>query len=254
MDDRGGSLGDIMGMRPIPQTTTTVDTTTPDLLTTSIHTHESRRHHQQQQQQQSSTQQSLTERYGIDHPLDRVALTANGNLQRLVSSYYDAPVSVTIDSCQKRPAQTSSSSSSSSSSMLTPEIWDRSVHLQVYNQTFCTATSVITIHDALCQELVASGQVGLGQLFRFLDLLPEFTLLNAGPFCNSKTDQRVWNDEAVDSSFHTAANHNTDAGGGGGGGFWREYRLDCNELSCHIYEEFRPGMWHMTPRARKDQA
>ena len=29
-------------------------------------------------------------------PLQRVALTANGNLQRLVSSFYDAPVSVRV--------------------------------------------------------------------------------------------------------------------------------------------------------------
>ena len=28
-------------------------------------------------------------------PLERIAITANGNLQRLISSYYNAPVTVT---------------------------------------------------------------------------------------------------------------------------------------------------------------
>eukprot|EP00551_Chaetoceros_affinis_P004022 CAMPEP_0203677710 /NCGR_PEP_ID=MMETSP0090-20130426/29224_1 /ASSEMBLY_ACC=CAM_ASM_001088 /TAXON_ID=426623 /ORGANISM="Chaetoceros affinis, Strain CCMP159" /LENGTH=216 /DNA_ID=CAMNT_0050544679 /DNA_START=54 /DNA_END=701 /DNA_ORIENTATION=- len=39
-------------------------------------------------------------------PLDRIALTANGNLQRIFSSYYDAPVHVHVDKCvQKEPSE-----------------------------------------------------------------------------------------------------------------------------------------------------
>jgi hypothetical protein len=45
---------------------------------------------------------SLSAKYGITHPLDWIALTANGNLQRLFSSYYDAPVLVLVDSCSRR--------------------------------------------------------------------------------------------------------------------------------------------------------
>ena len=61
---------------------------------------------------------TLASRFGITSPLDRMALTANGNLQRIFSSYYDAPVHVVVDKC----VQTS------------PELWDRVVHLTVHQQ------------------------------------------------------------------------------------------------------------------------
>ena len=35
-------------------------------------------------------------------PMERVALTANGNLQRVLSSYYDCHVTVSVDSCVRR--------------------------------------------------------------------------------------------------------------------------------------------------------
>ena len=205
------TLGDIMSglvtanTLPTTTTTTTFGTTTKNQTTT-----------------------SLAAAYGITHPLNRMALTANGNLQRLVSSYYDAPVAVQVDYCQARGTSTSSSSSTSSTTTSTPaaavlphHIWDRRVHLTVYNQTFCVATSEIVVHDAACQALVESGQVGLGQLFRFLDVLPTFDLHDGGPLLLEST--------------------------GKNGGFWRDYTLECPELSCRIREEFVAGMWELSP-------
>lgn len=148
----------------------------------------------------SMQQKTLAETYGITHPLDRMALTANGNLQRLVASYYDAPVTVLVEFCALRKTIQGKA-----------QVWDRVVHLQVHGTTFCTATSIITVHDPLCQSLVESSQVGLGQLFRYLNILPEFELHDAG----------------VEPAF------------------WREYTLQCAELSCRIHEEFRPNMWEI---------
>jgi hypothetical protein len=150
---------------------------------------------------------SLAAAYGITHPLDRMALTANGNLQRLVSSYYDAPVSVVVDSCELQ---------SSSRNKSTPKTWNRIVHLQVHGQTFCVATSEITVYDPLCEELVESGQVGLGQLFRYLDLLPTFELNDASPKPK--------------------------------GGFWRDYFLRSDALMCRIHEDFCAGLWELQPQ------
>jgi hypothetical protein len=73
---------------------------------------------------------------------------------------------------------------------------------------------VVSVYDPLCQSLVESGQVGLGQLFRYLDILPEFELRDAGPY-----------------PMET------------GGGFWRDYTLRCAELSCDIHEDFCSGIW-----------
>lgn len=160
------------------------------------------------------TTRSLATRYGIANPLDRMALTANGNLQRLVASYYDAPVTVVVQSCRLRESPPPPPYRGAPASA--PHVWDRAVHLQVLGATFCTAHSVIAVHDAQCRHLVAAKRVGLGQLFRYLDLLPEFVLHGAGP---------------------------QDDDGGGDGGFWRDYTLQCAELTCRIHEDFAPGMW-----------
>ncbi len=147
----------------------------------------------------TSSTYSLAQMYGIHHPLDRMAVTANGNLQRLFSSYYDAPVTVVVDHCTPIGEST----------------WDRRVQLQVYGQTFCVADSQVQVHSAHCQQLVESGQVGLGQLFRHLNMLPDFALQKAGP-----TEE---------------------------GGFWRHYTLTCTEVSCAITEQFCPGVWELKP-------
>ena len=101
--DQGPSLGDIMARSSAASS---------ELLTTSgcgsTNT--------------TTTSTSLAKRYGITSPQDRILLTANGNLQRLVSSYYDAPVSVVLDQCQLVKHQT----------------WDRRVHLTVHNQVSCS--------------------------------------------------------------------------------------------------------------------
>lgn len=145
----------------------------------------------------TSSKQSLAQLYQLPNPLDRMAVTANGNLQRLLSSYYDTPVTVVVDYC--RP--------------LSPNTWDRRVQLQVYNQTVCIADSQVQVHSEECLQLVESGQVGLGQLFRYLNVLPEFALQEAGP-----TE---------------------------GGGFWRVYTLTCAQVSCSIHERFIPGLWEL---------
>jgi hypothetical protein len=46
-------------------------------------------------------------------PLERIALTANGNLQRIFSSYYDAPVHVHVEFCEKRTSQSNSANAAS---------------------------------------------------------------------------------------------------------------------------------------------
>jgi hypothetical protein len=107
---------------------------------------------------------NLQDTYNITSPLDRMALTANGNLQRLVSSYYDAPVHVTVQTCSQTCHNT----------------WNRVVSLSVLNQEFCTATSHITVYSEECLQLIHSHKVGLGQLFRHLDRLPSFELHQAG--------------------------------------------------------------------------
>jgi len=141
-------------------------------------------------------------------PIDRIALTANGNMQRIVSSFYDAPVHVYVEKCKQRCTTSDA------------KIWDRKVHLSVFNQVFCKATSVITVHSSECAELVRSEVIGIGQLFRHLDKLPTFALLDAG-----RTRE---------------------------GGLWRSYQLQCKELTCNIREELSVNVWEIIPMELND--
>jgi len=153
---------------------------------------------------------SLEEYYGISNPLDRMAVTANGNLQRLFSSYYDAPVVVEMVHCTRQdPEETNGSTT-------TTAVWDRRVLLKIFDdQTFCTADSVVEVHSREVEDLVESGQVGIGQLFRHFNILPDFRLLAAGPIEE--------------------------------GGFWRNYRLESDLVTCSIREVFCKNVWELSP-------
>ena len=67
-------------------------------------------------------------------PLDRIALTANGNLQRIFSSFYDAPVHVHVEQCVKRANGGDPSTLAMNGGVLEDAVWDRVVHLSVFEQ------------------------------------------------------------------------------------------------------------------------
>ncbi|KAL7473111.1 hypothetical protein ACHAXS_013500 [Conticribra weissflogii] len=165
-------------------------------------------------------------------PLERIAVTANGNLQRIFSSYYDAPVHVHVDSCVRRRAPDVSSTEGGLSSFNntytqsdcdTHAVWDRVVRISVHGTTICKATSIIHVHSSSCVRLIEEGRVGLGQLFRYLNKLPTFSLIEAGRTELSK----------LQNEFE--------------GGIWRTYELQCEEMLCIIHEEFRPNAWNISP-------
>eukprot|EP01134_Creolimax_fragrantissima_P005654 CFRG5654T1 len=138
--------------------------------------------------------------------LERIVLTANGTLQRIISSYYNAEVSVRIKFNNAR----------------SDEGWyDREVELLIFDQVFCVAKSEIHLGRKEYVDLVEIEKIGLGQLFRHLNLLPFFHLLKAGKKQN--------------------------------GGFWRTYTLQSPGITCRITETFSPHLFtikrspHPTP-------
>lgn len=157
---------------------------------------------------------SLEEIYGISNPLDRMAVTANGNLQRLFSSYYDVPVIVEMVYCvrQNRPK----AGTTEGKNIDAAAIWDRRVLLKIFgNQNFCSADSVVEVHNREVEDMIESGKVGIGQIFRHFNILPEFTLLAAGPTAD--------------------------------GGFWRNYTLESEMVTCSIREVFCKNVWELSP-------
>lgn len=193
-------------------------------------------------------------------PMERIALTSNGNLQRIFSSYYDAPVHVHIDFCERRTSATNDSGDGSSKFMdyngtdtyndfdmnnyhqllhnnTSGAIWDRIVHIHTHGQTICKATSIISVKDPECIRLIENGTIGLGQLFRYLNRLPTFSLVDAGR--RSRT--------IIDSSSSSLSISDNDNDALFDGGIWRTYELKCEEMTCLIHEQFHKDAWNISP-------
>jgi hypothetical protein len=94
-------------------------------------------------------------------------------------------------------------------------VFDREVLLLCGTKEFCRATSEIQILREDHLRLVVENRVGLGQLFRYLHVLPDFELLNMG---------------RLES-----------------GGLWRYYRLSAEEagIICLIREEFVANLFQL---------
>jgi len=110
--------------------------------------------------------------------LERIVLTANGNLQRIVSAYHNKPVTVEI--LYNRLRNPDLHSSARTSEEPEPAIYDRQVELWCCNQVFCVATSEVVVNSEAILDLVNEKKVGIGQLFRYLNVLPSFELLSVG--------------------------------------------------------------------------
>lgn len=204
----------------------------------------------------TSESSSLCKAYGIDNPLDRIAVTANGNLQRLFASYYDTPVRVRVEKCQRRPRRRQCEEmglkevgDDTTLTAATAAIWDRQVSLTIFDDhvnnsdnnkngqstsendsrptptVLCTASSVIYVHDAKVEALVESGSVGIGQLFRHFNILPDFHLVEAGKYDTEEA--------------------------GNNQGFWRRYQLTSDLVTCDIREVFCPNLWELAPPTPK---
>jgi hypothetical protein len=103
-------------------------------------------------------------------PMERVVLTANGNLQRIMSSYYGANVRVVILECSK----------------VEDKHYSREVDLVVGDRRFCKATGRVEIFSDECVTAMEAQKIGLGQLFRYFGVLPAFKLIDVGREENGK--------------------------------------------------------------------
>ncbi|TPX60690.1 hypothetical protein PhCBS80983_g01651 [Powellomyces hirtus] len=136
-------------------------------------------------------------------PLERILLTANGNVQRILSAYHNAKVTVEILKNEL-----------ASSLDDVPAIFHRKVLLIIKGKTCCTANSTVIIRDEKYLRLLVDQHVGIGQLFRYLNILPEFALTKVG------------RDPA-------------------GNGFWRKYTLSSPGIVCEIHEDFPPHVFEL---------
>ncbi|GBG29864.1 Hypothetical Protein FCC1311_060842 [Hondaea fermentalgiana] len=129
----------------------------------------------------------LPARVGKDlSPLERILATANGNLQRIVSSWCNRSVRVQVVRNEINEAASTD----------TKVVYDRCVELWCEDSKFGMADSIVTIESPKLMEAVSSGRVGIGQLFRQFDMLPAFELLSVVAPDNNEID-RVYRLSAV---------------------------------------------------------
>mmetsp|Transcript_26849 Transcript_26849/g.45701 ORF Transcript_26849/g.45701 Transcript_26849/m.45701 type:complete len:377 (+) Transcript_26849:39-1169(+) len=271
-----GTLGDIMSGTPDATTQKTTKSSHPP-LTTSNNKNNSNNNSNPSSSSSSKVIDGLVTREGGElntrfncnfSPMERIALTSNGNLQRIFSSYYDAPVHVHIDFCERRTLSASSNDVSNgddgslemmdctttdvdnkfdvkqcpqeeingdeNNTSNEEAIWDRIVHIHIHGQTICKATSIISVKDPVCIRLIENGTIGLGQLFRYLNRLPTFSLVDAGRSSRTmKSSSSTLSPNKNDVLFE--------------GGIWRTYELKCEEMTCLIHEEFHKDAWNISP-------
>ncbi|KAJ2779788.1 chaperone [Coemansia javaensis] len=137
------------------------------------------------------------------NPVQRIMLMANGNLQRVLSAYYNLPVSVEVVYNEPEAPLPKAPQ--------LPVRYRRSINLVCNRTIVCSAQSTVDLLTQKAADLVVSGGVGIGQLFRYMNVLPTFTLLEAQL---SDTD----------------------------GSFSRLYELRSQDVACVILEEFPDGM------------
>jgi len=157
-------------------------------------------------------------------PLERVVLTANGNLQRIVSAFHDLPVSVV---CSKNARSAYG-------------CYERVVDLVINEVIFARCWSTVHVTRPDVVHAIEEDGVAIGQLFRQLAVLPRFELFAAGklnPGDSHSLPEGSGESLGADKQSGTAAPDTfIDAQVSK---FWRRYTLQGDGVHCAILEEIR---------------
>ncbi|KAJ2821820.1 hypothetical protein IWW50_004481, partial [Coemansia erecta] len=120
---------------------------------------------------------------------------------RVLSAYYNLPVSVEV--VHNAPARAKTQG--------LPVRYTRDINLVCNRTVVCSAQSTVDLLTRKAADLVVSQGVGIGQLFRYMNVLPTFRLLEA----------HLSDDDAS---------------------FSRLYELRSDDVACVISERFPDGM------------
>ncbi|KAJ3374130.1 hypothetical protein GGF31_008346 [Allomyces arbusculus] len=99
-------------------------------------------------------------------PAERVILSSNGTLQRILSAFYNAPIDVVV---VKNLAKQKEG---------TKDTWvvDREIHLMCQGERLGVAVSQLVITKREYFDLLITKSVGLGQFFKLQFVQPAFVL------------------------------------------------------------------------------
>ncbi|EJD43050.1 hypothetical protein AURDEDRAFT_66901, partial [Auricularia subglabra TFB-10046 SS5] len=134
-------------------------------------------------------------------PIERVLLSANGDLQRLLSAFFAKPIDAQVLS--------TATSFADSGTRALPMTQKRVILLLCDRAVVCKATSTVVAKSDRAVDLLEQGFF-LGQVLRTLQQIPNFAL----------RDVRLWTDESAKRVLA------------------RRYTVSVDSLECDIEEEF----------------
>ncbi|KAI8379171.1 uncharacterized protein BYT42DRAFT_613496 [Radiomyces spectabilis] len=146
-------------------------------------------------------------------PLERMILQATGNLQRLLSAFYNVPSRVEIIYNNIIP-YTDHQTVSKGVCNTTQTQFERKIRMYFDDKVAYDAESILLVKDQTVLELIEKHKYGLGQIFGHTHRTPDFVL-------------------------HSVGRH----GDAPGASFWRDYTLTIPDvLDCFIRETFVEGL------------
>ncbi|KAL4266065.1 Poxc laccase transcription factor [Pleurotus pulmonarius] len=164
--------------------------------------------------------------------LERIVLSAQGDLQRILSAFFARPISVETIFAQtytqkslddpRVPLSEPSDEVLFNVSPSSPISQTRQVHLQCANSTVCTATSTVRISSPQHAHLFLVEKYAIGQMFRKLGTIPQFELVEVGL---GSPDIAFPESKSTDASTTVQP-------------LWRRYRLSIPDFECEIVEVF----------------
>ncbi|KAF8912448.1 hypothetical protein CPB85DRAFT_1375750 [Mucidula mucida] len=159
--------------------------------------------------------------------LERIALSSQGDLQRVLSAFFSRPIQIVPLTTHTRitissdlpdvPLDFPNDDALSGVSSTTPITQTRQVLLQCAGRTVCTATSTVRITSPHAAKLFLVDKYPIGQMFRKLEKLPDFELLDV--------------DFGL-PDFDKESKHKS------GEQLWRKYRLFVDGYEAEILEVF----------------
>ncbi|KAF5375385.1 hypothetical protein D9615_007967 [Tricholomella constricta] len=166
--------------------------------------------------------------------LERIALSAKGDLQRVLSAFFARPISIALVYSNTYhhvsphqpavPLSLPNPSAIASVSCDLPVIQTRQVHLQCSGKIVCTATSTVRITSPECAHLFLEEKYAIGQMFARMGKAPEFDLMSVGLGPISDDD--------------TPPSEKAPFGGRQVQQLWRKYKLIVADFECEILEVF----------------
>ncbi|KAI7905226.1 uncharacterized protein BX663DRAFT_502162 [Cokeromyces recurvatus] len=149
-------------------------------------------------------------------PLERMLIQATGNLQRILSAYYNVPSHVKIIKNRMIPNKSNLSQ--------TTKQFERKIIMYFGDKLAYEADSVLIVKDNTILELLEKHKYGLGQIFGHTNRSPDFVLHAVGRRGNAP-----------------------------GASFWRDYSLTIPDvLDCFIRETFVEGLFEEYHGDRKE--